>query len=380
VEAANISPEEKNLIDAAVSWLQAKLPASWSAATSSQTISAPNQAQPAQVDAIINLGTPQGGSSTLIVEARRSLTPRDADELVSGGLSRRLRRLNPNNPILVIAPWLSARTREMLTADDINFLDLTGNARIALSYPPLFINSEGATRNPAPTPRGAARLRGPRAARLFRLLADVAPPYGVTQIASVTGLAPGYVSRLLETLDQEALIERSRRGQVVATDVSDLLRRWADTYDVFRSNDSSSFVAPQGPSDVVERVAASATSPSVAVTGSFAAVRLAPVAAPALFVAYCKDVEAFADEFQLLPADRGSNVILLRPFDEVVWERTISSGGLTYTAASQTAVDCLTGNGRMPAEGEALLTWMQENEVLWRIPSLDQLLRQKGTS
>lgn len=30
--------------------------------------------------------------------------------------------------VLVVAPWISQRTQELLTAQDIDFLDLTGNA------------------------------------------------------------------------------------------------------------------------------------------------------------------------------------------------------------------------------------------------------------
>jgi hypothetical protein len=41
-----------------------------------------------------------------------------------------------------------------------------------------------------------------------------------------------------------------------------------------------------------------------------------------------------------------------------------------YAAASQVAVDCLTGNGRMPAEGEAIVRWMADNEDQGRLVSL----------
>jgi hypothetical protein len=126
-------------------------------------------------------------------------------------------------------------------------------------------------------------------------------------------------------------------------------------------------VAPQGPASLLQRLT---NDGDIAVTGSFAAVRLAPVAAPALLVAYARDAETTAIAFGLLPADRGANVVLLRPFDEVVWERTTVADGVSYVSPSQVAVDCLTGNGRMPSEGEALMTWMVENEAEWRTPSV----------
>ena len=63
----------------------------------------------------------------------------------------------------------------------------------------------------------------------------------------------------------------------------------------------------------------------------------------------------------------------MRPFDSVVSLRTRLEDGLRYASPSQIAVDCLTGNGRMPAEGEALLTWMQHEEAAWRLSSLSEL-------
>lgn len=98
----------------------------------------------------------------------------------------------------------------------------------------------------------------------------------------------------------------------------------------------------------------------------------APVAAPALLLAYCERPREIADEHGLLVSEEGANVVLLSPFDVVARQRTSFRGGLTYAAPSQVVVDCLTGNGRMPAEGEALLRWMVDNEATWRAPDLDQ--------
>lgn len=68
----------------------------------------------------------------------------------------------------------------------------------------------------------------------------------------------------------------------------------------------------------------------------------------------------------LRPADAGANVLLLAPFDPVVFERTWERGGVTFAAVSQVAADLLTGPGRGPAEAEALMKWMGEHEHDWR--------------
>ncbi len=289
-----------------------------------------------------------------------------------------IRSIGGKVPILVVAQWLSERTQLLLIREEINFLDLTGNVFINLEDPALYIRTAGAARNPDPAPRGRATVRGPRAARLNRLLVDVRPPYGVSEIAAASGLAAGYVSRLLDALDRAALVERASRGRVEDADIAGLLRRWAESYDVLKSNEASLFLAPTGAKQALERLAELPDAAQVAVTGSFAAVRLAPVAAPALLIAYSNDIGAVAEELELLPADEGANVVLLRAFDPIVWERSSEESGVCYVAPSQAAVDCLTGNGRMPAEGKALIAWMTENESRWRLPSVEDLHVSEG--
>ncbi len=349
------------------------LPASWDAERSSQVMldGDPPPEEPVSVEDAIDLRAPNGIIVTFAVEAKRSMDPRAVEQL-SAGLPRAIRSLAGQIPILAVAPWMSVRTQELLIREDINFIDLTGNTFIKLEDPALYIRTAGATRNPDPPLRGRATVRGPKAARLIRLLVDVCPPYGVGEIAAATGLAPGYVSRLLDALDRAALVERARRGRVEDVDIAGLLRRWAESYDVLRSNEASLFLAPTGATRALERLAELPDLARVAITGSFAAVRVAPVAAPALLMAYSNDIGAVAEELGLLPADEGANVVLLRAFDPIVWERSSEESGIRYVAPSQAAADCLTGNGRMPAEGEALITWLTENEPRWRLPSIGE--------
>ncbi len=175
-------------------------------------------------------------------------------------------------------------------------------------------------------------------------------------------------TRWIELLSSSALdVDVSR------TPTSGLLRRWAESYDVLKTNDASFFLAPGGAKEALSRLAELPDPATIAITGSFAALRIAPVAAPALLIAYSKDVETVAEELGLLPADEGANVALLRAFDPIVWDRGSDEAGLRYVAPSQAAVDCLTGNGRMPAEGEALIAWMKENKPRWRLSSIEDL-------
>lgn len=368
---ANTATNETALIDAAVAWLRDRLPAAWSVERS-QRASSGSEQNARLLDAAIELRASNGTFTTFAVELKRTFTPRDVDQLMAG-LTRVLRTLAGNVPILVVAPWLSVRTQELLAGEGVNFIDLTGNARISIDNPALYIDSTGATRNPDPPPRGRAQVRGTKAARLVRLLADVRPPYGVRELAEAADVTPGYISRLLDTLDREALVDRSPKGRVESVDVAALLRRWAETYDVLRTNDAETFLAPNGAAQALAQLRENAGAERLAITGSFAAVRSAPIAAPALLLVYSDDIAPIVEALELLPAEQGANVALLRPFDPVVWERSSKAEGLRWVAPSQAAIDCLTGTGRMPSEGEALLAWMADDESRWRLDALPEV-------
>lgn len=355
-DAVNTTFQETSLVEHAAAWLRERLPRDWTIESAAKD----------GTGAQIVVRAPQA-YSTIVVEVKRTVAPRDVAAWTSG-LARSLRTVVTNVPVLVVAPWLSARARELLAEAGLNYLDLTGNALVRLDNPAVYISSAGAERNPQPPTRPTASLRGPKAARLIRLLADVRPPYGVGELASAAGLTPGYVSRLLDRLDREAIAERGPRGAVADVDVGALLRAWAEDHDVFRPELTTTWIAPGGARSALSSFAQAPG--RSAVTGSFAAVRLAPVAAPSLLVAYCQRVEDTADALGLLPADTAPNVVLLRPFDEVVWARAQAEDGVTYAAPSQVVVDCLTGDGRMPAEGDALLAALVADDG-WRASGLE---------
>jgi len=366
---ANELKAETSLAERAVAWLQDRLPSAWSVELGREG----DLDSQVPLDSRVFLKGPNGTNSAIAIEEKNSVTPRAV--LLLSQQVKSARNMGAHMPLVVVAPWLSKRTQELLAEQRLGYIDLTGNALVRIDNPPFYLQTTGADRNPAPKDRGQAQLRGPKAARLIRLLMDARPPYGVGALAEAAGLAPGYVSRLLDTLDREALVERGPRGVVESVDLAGLVHRWASSYDVFTSNQALGLIAPSGPKAFMEEVAKPNPSRAqIAITGSFAAAAMmAPVAAPALLLAYCGNPHELAAEHGLLRSEEGANVILLSPFDPVIWKRTEFHNHLTYVAPSQVVVDCLTGNGRMPAEGEALLKWMIDHEPSWRGEDLDAL-------
>lgn len=357
---------ESELLDAAVEVLTNRLPSSWAVVRQS------TGGDPEARDLVIK-SPGLGSQSPILVEAKSDVSARDVQALM-GGPWRRWRRQTGNYPILLVAPYIGPRVRELLTEENVSYVDLTGNARLSIDDPGVFIQTDGASRDPRSVkPRSG--IRGAQAGAVVRVLTDAAPPYTGADIARAANVNEGYLSRILDTLTDEGLIDRESFGPVTSVDWPAILRRRAQALDLFKPNGTFRYVARQGTGALLERLRnrpSSAQPPTV--TGSFAAVRLAPFAAPALLVVYTMSPRELATELELLPAEAGADTVLIRPDNNNAFARSTPEGGIGWAAPSQVAIDCLAGSGRMPPEGEALIGWMQDDESRWRYPSIRALL------
>jgi len=312
-----------------------------------------------EVDGYLRVSAPDKRSARWAIEVKRGLEPRD---IVS--LRNQLAHRGQDERWLVVAPYLSPAVRDRLRESDFAYVDLTGNVRVELSEPGLYIETLGADVDPDPKTRPSRSLRGARAGRVVRGLVDSKKPPGVRELAERKGVDPGYVSRVLALLDREALIERQKR-RVVRVDWKRLLRRWAEDAPLSSRGDQTTWLEPRGGGDVEGKLAALRA--YYAVTGSLAASKFAPIAPARLVTLYARDAESVARELELRPAEAGANVLLIQPRDDGVFiGATREVYGLRSVALSQVAADLLTSPGRGPQEAEALLDWMERNEASWR--------------
>ena len=144
-----------------------------------------------------------------------------------------------------------------------------------------------------------------------------------------------------------------------------VLQRWTAEYSLQGSNRVESYLEPRGLDRLWDRVRSK--DGSYAVTGSFAAAQLAPVAPPRLAMVFVDgNAETAARTLDLTAVDAGANVFLIEPFDAVAFERGFERDGIQYAAASQVAADLAKSPGRGPSESEALVKWMAANGDAWR--------------
>lgn len=354
----NTTYSDNAILECGLDSLRERLPAQWIVILASRE----PRGEDYRPDALLQVRAPDGTTTTIVVEAKEAVSAAGAAALAPR--LNRAARQNDAAGTLLVTSYLSPLARERLNAGGVSYLDLTGNARIALDRPALFIDSRGADRDPAPPRRESRSLKGGSAARIVRALCDWKPPVGVRELARRAATDPGYVTRILALLQREDIISRDKKGGVAMVEWKDLLKRWAQDYAVNRTNRTTAYLEPRSIDALLTRFAE--YKGKWAVTGSRAVPRAASTAITRTISCYVERPEQAAVALGLRVAESGANVLLLRPFDSVIWERTRKAGNMTRVAVTQCAIDLLTGSGREPSEGEALLLWMERNQSAWR--------------
>lgn len=364
---------ETNLIATAERAIGARLPPRWRLLERAESVNArsPRDVN-RRIDAVWEIRAPDGRASDIIVEVKsKPVEPRlvgnVASQLKAKSYSRD-EQLGATPAFILVSTYLSPLARERLVEAGISYADATGNIRFVVNRPAVFIETQGADRNPVKDERPLRSLKGGRAARVARGLLDYRPPFGIRELADEIASSPAMVSRVASLLEPDGIVTKaSPRGRIDSVDWEALARRWASDYDFAASNTLTTWLEPRGTRALFVRLREAELQYSV--TGSFAAYRVAPFAEPRLAAIYVDDPETAAQSLGLRPADTGGNILLVRPFDPVVFERTESDSGFTYARVTQVLLDLMTGPGRGPAEAEALLEWMRETEDRWKIPT-----------
>jgi hypothetical protein len=349
---------EADVLRKVIEMVEERLPRDW--------LMEPNRGSARGADALIKVVSPQGDDVILVVEVKRSVAPRDLWNVVEQ--LRSYASVAGEAPLipLLIARYLPPSSQALLTDQDVSYADATGNIRIALDRPALFLRDVGATKDPWRGPgRPRGTLIGEPPARVVRALVDFEPPYSVPQLVALSGASTGATYRVVEFLEDQALIERAPRGPIEIVRWQKILERWAKDYGFLRSNTVRKYLQPRGIPALMGGLAAIGDV-RYAVTGSVAAQKWAPYAPPRSAMIYTDDPDRLAAELDLREIDTGANVLIATTTFDVVLERTGSYEDVTIVAPSQAVVDLMTGPGRNPAEAKALIEWMESNVKQWR--------------
>lgn len=371
-------PETRRIVTSAVDLIRQSLPPKWSVKVEPLT-----KRDQGSIDAFLRVRAADGSNGLIIIEAKQSVSPSRLDTVMrqldayKGG--------DKSKSILLVAPFIPRSAREFLREGGWSYLDLTGNARVVLDEPGLFIERSGATSNPWRPSSIPVSVKGPKAGRVVRALADYRRPLGVRELAGIARVSAGYASRLLVLFERNGLVERAlpsrdmtqveteatelrlteRRGPVTKVDWAGLIELWTQSYSLLRTNEARYFLEPRGIDSFLEKL--KSASFRYALTGAAAAAVVAPRAAVRLVTCFVDDLSDAARLTELTSVEGTGNVVLLEPFDEVVFARTRGKDTRTYAAMSQVLADLATSPGRPAAEVDALKDWMRRSEAEWRL-------------
>jgi hypothetical protein len=319
-----------------------------------------------QVDGLYTLTSPDGRSVTLVMEAKRVIEGRDIAN-VANQLAAYVQGIDNGQGVLA-ARYLSPQVRARLTESGLSFVDATGNVRLEVASPGIFIADRGADADPWRGPgRPRGTLKGAPAAKAVRAIADFTDPdWSVRELVEVAQMSTGAGYRVVDFLEREGLAERRPDGRIRFPRWDKVLRRWSEDYGFVRNSSVTRWIAPRGLDDLLKRIAKTNVD-EYAITGTIAAAEWAPYAPARSAMIYTPNAAEAAAEWGLRPAEAGVNVMLAEPEIDVPFVRTLTNAkGLRLAAPSQVVVDLMTGPGRNPQEAEELLQWMVKNEQSWR--------------
>ena len=302
---------DRDVLQRGVQQISERLPQGWAA----RLVAHPDDPR---IAGVIEVSAPDQERAYLVVEAKRMVDGRDVGEL-----KRRLTmaaRSMPNARGVVAAAYLSPPVRSRLTDAGLSYVDATGNVRVELARPGLFLADRGADRDPWRGPgRPRGTLKGEPAARVVRALADYDRSWRMRELIEVSGASSGATYRVVEYLERAGLAERDDDGRVRVASWPQLLKAWSTDYGLVTSSRTTRWIAARGIPGLLNRIAQQRPAGEYAVTGTLAAAEWAPYAPASLAMVYVTDAEAAARAWGLQPTESGANVLLAEPpFDAII--------------------------------------------------------------
>ncbi|WP_152540163.1 hypothetical protein [Microbacterium oleivorans] len=301
----------------------------------------------------------QFGSVSLVLDAEVKLTPPRARAEVGA-----LPSVQPGSVPVIVAPFLSPAVRDELARAGWSYWDATGNMRISSDDPAVWIDRVGASRDPEPRndaqPQRLRSLKGKAASQVIARLLSTRREASVRELSRETGTGLGTVSRVVELLREEGLLEDTKGGPIVVANQLELAQRWARDYGFETTFKPARYFSVLGEEIALDRLQRSGL--TYALTGTRAAAiefetrgLVAPLPASGIWL-YTDNVPGVERAMDLAP-DRRGNVLVAR-CDFLTSDEGFStiSGRETRKIARAWRIvgDLLGAGGRLAAVGEKL--------------------------
>ena len=285
-----------------------------------------NSVQPVQIHQVETKGTESGtdfivkienqlGKKTILAELFTNGQPRYARLLIDRSL--RLSE-HPDSYYIFVAPFITAKTGELLKKHDIGYLDFAGNCFISFNC--VHIEKEG-NKNPFLTKRIFNSLYQGRASRVLRvLLSNPKKPWRLEPLSENAEVSLGHAYNVKrELLDREWAVAKS--DGLILTKPAELIKDWAKQYN-YELNQNFSYYSLQNQlqlerslNDVCKKL-----NIQYALSDFAGAARIAPFVRYHRISSYVSGhVEKIASLLDLKMVTSGENISLIVPYDKGVF-------------------------------------------------------------
>jgi len=364
---------EAELVQSAERAIRSMLPSTWSVKAVRQPVRN-DKRRAYQADAQLTIVAPDGTSAAVLIECKGVVVPRDVAAVANQVASYTGAATDGATQVrgaMLVAPFVSPTTRLQLDQHGLGWFDATGNLRLRLDSPAVYLDRAGADRSGFrdPADRLLKSLRGRAAARVVLELCETSLPVGVRDLAKRADVGVATSARVLELLDREAITSRDKAGLVTAVRKRALIERWVQDYQVLKSNEVIATLDPRGLKHALDGL--SSVDTRTVVTGSAAAQAylpndVTPVSPLVSLSLYAEDPIQLMSQLGLRTVERGTNVFVIRPYDDVVYTKSRMVAGIRCAAPAQVAADLLTGPGRASEEAEQLMVLLRSIEPGWK--------------
>ncbi len=295
----------------------------------------------------------------LFVETKTNGQPRYAREAVNQLLVT-LDEFEENAYGVFIASYISPASAKICRENGIGYVDLAGNCY--LSFSTIFIQKEGKP-NPYTQDQPLKSLYYPKSERILRvLLSSGQKEWKVAELADEANTSLGLVSNVKKYLtDQEWLDAQTIGFQLIKP--FDLLEAWRKNYS-YRQNEVLEYYFMNEISEVEAQLKQVCQERTIrfGLNGFSGGSRYATAVRYNRAMAYVEnDIERVASSLGLKPVSSGSNVIILKSYDEGIFYDAQEKGGSRVISPIQTYLDLKSIPGRGEEAAQALVEQVIQN-------------------